>query len=142
MKQINQILHDNLGVRKLCSRWIPHNLTESQKQARVKWCEETLERFNSGASNLVYDIVTGDESWIYSYEPETKQQSTVWVFQEEAKPTKVTRSRSVSKQMIACFVSKTRHVATILLENRRTVNAEWYTTICLPQVFAEMRKKK
>ncbi|XP_018342136.1 PREDICTED: histone-lysine N-methyltransferase SETMAR-like [Trachymyrmex septentrionalis] len=27
------ILHDHLSVRKLCSRWIPHNLTEAQKQA-------------------------------------------------------------------------------------------------------------
>ena len=30
------ILHDHLSVRKLCSRWIPHNLTEVQKQAHVK----------------------------------------------------------------------------------------------------------
>jgi [histone H3]-lysine36 N-dimethyltransferase SETMAR len=140
MKQINQILHDHLGVKKLCSRWIPHNLTKGQKEARVKWCQETLKRFNSGSSNLVYDIVSGDESWIYSYEPETKQQSTVWVFQDEAKPTKVVRSRSVSKKMIACFVSKTGHVASIPLEDRRTVNAEWYTTICLPTVFSELRK--
>ena len=36
MKAIYTILHDHLSVRKLCSRWIPHNLTEAQKQARVK----------------------------------------------------------------------------------------------------------
>ncbi|EFN87503.1 hypothetical protein EAI_05529, partial [Harpegnathos saltator] len=43
-----------------------------------------------------YDIVTGDESWIYTsvyaYEPESKQQSTVWVFQDEPNPTKVVRA--------------------------------------------------
>ena len=27
-------------------------------------------------------IVIGDESWIYTYDPESKQQSTVWVFQK------------------------------------------------------------
>lgn len=140
MKQINEILHNHLNVKKLCSRWIPHNLSETQKQARVKWCTENLKRFNSGNSNLVYDIVTGDETWIYSYEPQTKQQSTVWVFQNEPKPTKVVRSRSVAKKMIACFFNKTGHVATIALEDRRTVNAEWYTTICLPEVINELRK--
>ena len=32
MKAIHTILHDHLSVRKLCNRWIPHNLTEAQAQ--------------------------------------------------------------------------------------------------------------
>lgn len=58
-----------VAVRKLCSRWIPHNLTKVQKDARVTWSKATLKRFNGEASNLVWNIVTGDESWIYSYDP-------------------------------------------------------------------------
>lgn len=137
---VHSILHDHLAVRKVCSRWIPHNLTIAQKKARVDWCKEILKKFNRGASKDVYKIVTGDESWIYAYEPETKQQSTVWVFQNEQNPTKVIRARSTSKQMIACFFGITGHVATVPLEERRTVNSEWYTTICLPKVFSEIRK--
>jgi [histone H3]-lysine36 N-dimethyltransferase SETMAR len=140
MSQIQKILHDELWVRKLISRWVPHNLSEEQKVARVTWCRTTLERFNGGTSNLVYNIVSGDESWIYAYEPESKTQSTVWSFVNELKPTKVTRSRSVSKKMVASFVAKSGHVATICLEDRKTVTAEWYTTICLPEVIAELRK--
>lgn len=34
-------------------------------------------RFNSSKFNLEHDIVSANESWIYSYEPETKQKSTV-----------------------------------------------------------------
>lgn len=138
--RIHSILHEHLAVKKICSRWIPHNLTIAQKKARVDWCKEMLKKYGRGASKDVYKIVTGDESWIYAYEPETKQQSTVWVFQDEPNPTKVTRSRSTSKQMVACFFAKTGHVATVPLEQRRTVNSEWYTTICLPEVFGELRK--
>ena len=137
---IHKILHDHLAVRKVCSRWIPHNLTKTQKDARVDWCKQMLNKFNRGASKDVYKIVTGDESWIYAYEPERKQQSTVWVFQDEPNPTKVVRARSTSKQMVACFFGKTGHVATVPLEERRTVNSEWYTTICLPEVFGQIRK--
>lgn len=97
-----------------------------------------LKKYDRGASSAVYNIYTGDESWIYAYEPETKQQSTVWVFQDEPKPTKVLRVRSTSKQMIACFFGITGHVATVTLEQRKTVNSEWYTTICLPEVFGEI----
>ena len=138
---IQSILHEHLGVRKICSRWIPHNLTEAQKKGRVDWCQEMLQKFEGGRSKSVYNIVTGDETWIYAYEPESKQQSTVWVFHDEPNPTKVVRSRSTSKKMIACFFGCTGHVATIPLEDRRSVNAEWYTTICLPTVFDEIRKK-
>jgi len=80
MTQIKTILHDHLGVRKLCARWIPHNLTEAQKKARVKWSKEMLKKYDYGRSKAVYDIVTGDESWIYCYEPESKRQSSEWVF--------------------------------------------------------------
>ncbi|CAH1992382.1 unnamed protein product [Acanthoscelides obtectus] len=50
------------------------------------------------------------------------------------------RSRSVSKKMVATFVSKAGHFATIPLNERRTVTADWYTTICLPKVITEHRK--
>ncbi|CAH1978003.1 unnamed protein product [Acanthoscelides obtectus] len=67
-------------------------------------------KFNSGNSKNVYSIVSGDESWIYC----------------EEKPTKVIRSRSVSKKVVATF--------------QRTVTADCYTTICLPKVITELRK--
>ncbi|CAH2002088.1 unnamed protein product [Acanthoscelides obtectus] len=114
---IQKNLHEELGVRKLVSRWIPHLLTEEQKAARVNWCQKTLDCFDSGNSKNVYSIVSGDESWIYCYEPENKRQSAVWVFQGEEKPIKVIRSRS-----------------------QRSVTADWYTTICLPKVITELRK--
>ena len=59
MKAIYTILYDHLSVRKLCSRWIPHNLTEAQKQVRVKWSKEMLKKFNRGRSNLVYTSLLG-----------------------------------------------------------------------------------
>lgn len=142
MTSINKILHDHLAVKKICSRWIPHNLTNAQKKARVDWCKEMLKKYQCGASKVVYNICTGDESWIYAYEPETKQQSTVWVFQDEQNPTKVVRGRSTSKQMVACFFGITGHVATVALEQRRTINSEWYTTICLPEVIEKIRQNK
>ena len=39
--------------------------------------------------------------------------------------------------MIACFFGYTGHVA---LKDRRTVNTDWYTIICLPEVINELRR--
>ena len=100
-----------------------------------------LQKYDRGASKHIYDIVTGDESWIYVYEPESKQQSAVWVFQDEPNPKKGGRARRSSKQIIACFFfRKTGHVAIVPLEQCRLVNSEWYITIYLPVMFKEIRK--
>ncbi|GBP59767.1 Mariner Mos1 transposase [Eumeta japonica] len=112
MSQIQSILHKHLDMCKLCSRWIPHNFTYAQKTDRVTWCKAMLTMFKEGASNLVWDIVTGDETWIYYYDPKTKQQSTAWFYQDEPKPNKVARHRSTSQRMITSFVYKTEHMAT------------------------------
>ena len=45
---------------------------------RVRWCKEMLKKFINGHSRDVSKIITGDETWIYHYDPETKQQSRQW----------------------------------------------------------------
>ena len=76
-------------------------------------------------SKDAYKIVTCDESWIYAYEPGTKQQFTVRLFETDPNPTKFVYGKITSKLMIGCFFGKTGHVATIPLEHRRTINSEW-----------------
>ena len=41
-----KILHEHLAVKKICSRWIPHNLTKAQKDARVAWCKQIIDSIN------------------------------------------------------------------------------------------------
>ena len=82
-----------------------------------------LENYDRGVSKGVYKIVTADESWIYAYELDTKQQSTVWAFEDEPYLSKVVRGKSALNQMVACFFSKTGHVGTLPLVNRRIVNS-------------------
>lgn len=135
---VSTILHDHLKVRKVASRWIPHSLTQEQKDRRVDWCQYMLHKFEGGNSQQVTYIVTSDESWIYSYDPLTKQQSTEWVFEEDDLPTKVVRGRSVNKKMVAVFFRRSGPVAVISLEDRKTVNSQWYSEVCLPQAFQEL----
>ena len=139
---VNTILHEHLKLRKRYARWVPHSLNLEQRQGRVDWCHSMMERFDQGRSRRVWDIVTGDETWIYQYDPETKQQSSVWVFEDEDPPVKYMRSKSAGKQMIACFFAKSGHVATVPLEDRKTVTADWYVTNCLPKVFEAWRERR
>jgi len=61
---------------------------------------------------------------------------------ESSKTSQINRKLFVDEaQMVACFLGKTGHIATVPLKQRRTVNFEWYTTIGLRKVFGEIRRK-
>lgn len=139
---VRMILHEKLRLNKVSARWVPHMLTQEQKDARVKWCREMLARFDGGRSRTVWEIVSGDESWICSFDPETKQQSAQWTPVGGAPPQKFRRDRSVAKQMVATFVSKTGHVVTIPLVTQRTVTADWYVNHCLPKVLEAVPQQR
>ena len=100
-----------------------------------------IQKFDNGKSKLMDHVVTGDETWIYQYDPESKKQSSVWRFPGEHNPNKVKRQKSAGKQMIATFFAKRGHVTTIPLVERKTVSSEWYSEVCVPKVFQEWHCK-
>ena len=61
---IEAIIHEHLKMKKLVSRWVPHELTEQNRKDRVRMCLENLAKFEDGTWRLC-DVVTGDESWFY-----------------------------------------------------------------------------
>ena len=40
---IHSMMHEHLAVNKICSHWIPRNLTIPLKKVRVSWCKEMLQ---------------------------------------------------------------------------------------------------
>ena len=60
----------------------------------------------------------------------------MWVFPGKAPLIKFKRSKSVAKQTVACFF-KSGCVATIPLEDWRTVNSDWYINCWLPKALEE-----
>ena len=55
----------------------PRLLSEEQNERRVQVCQDILEQLET-EPNLLKRVVTGDESWIFEYNPLTKQQSLEW----------------------------------------------------------------
>jgi histone-lysine N-methyltransferase SETMAR len=72
------IVHDDLGYRKLCSKWVARQLSDNHTRARQTICQEHLDRHAREGVAFLHQIVTGDESWVYHYEPESKRQSMQW----------------------------------------------------------------
>ncbi|GBP77752.1 hypothetical protein EVAR_98445_1 [Eumeta japonica] len=84
MSQKQLIHHKNLGLKELCSRWMPHNLIEAAKTDRVTG--EMPCTPNSRGAKFGVGHSKADGTWISCYDPETNQQSTVWVYRDEPRP--------------------------------------------------------
>ena len=65
------ILHEHLGMRKLCAKWVPHEFTVDQKQQRIDAWEECLALLNRNKMEFYRRYVTMDETWLHYYTPES-----------------------------------------------------------------------
>jgi histone-lysine N-methyltransferase SETMAR len=99
----HHILTVELGKKKVAAKWVPHILSEEQQEMRVQICRLHLRRFHKEKQSFLDRIVTGDETWCYSYDPETKQQSSEWLSNDSPRPTKARRVRSSLKVMHIIF---------------------------------------
>ncbi len=80
------ILAQHLRVRKVVAKFVPHVLTQEQKNARVEFCHTMREMFRNRDSPMVWDIVTGDETWIRQRDPHSVSQRRVWCYDDEEPP--------------------------------------------------------
>ena len=81
-----KILCEQLGLRKICARWVPHLLTDEQKQSRVRLASQVIEKYDKYDPCRLEEIVTGDEIWIYHFQPDSKAKNKVWVSSEGDRP--------------------------------------------------------
>jgi len=77
-ERVGSIIHEDLDMRKLSAKWFPKCLNADQKPQRCLSSEQILEFFRRDPNNFLSRLVTMDETWLYHYDPETKQQSMEW----------------------------------------------------------------
>jgi len=66
-----RILTEELGMHHVATKFVLRFLTADQKQQRVNVCTE-LRQIASDNETFLSRVITGDESWLYGYDPETK----------------------------------------------------------------------
>ena len=72
-----EILNKILGMTRVCAKFISKLLTTEQKDLCSDIAQDILEMVSED-ENVLKKVITGDESWVYGYDPETKQQSSQW----------------------------------------------------------------
>ncbi|UYV83993.1 hypothetical protein LAZ67_X000844 [Cordylochernes scorpioides] len=71
---IQSILTGDLNKRKRCCRIVPKILSQEEMLNRKGKYQDALDFFIE-RSDFIECIITGNETWVYAYKPETKRQS-------------------------------------------------------------------
>ncbi|GFR59349.1 histone-lysine n-methyltransferase setmar-like protein [Elysia marginata] len=88
-ERVHHIITVHLGYRKVSPRWVPIQLTEKMKAQRKTICTKLLERFTHDGERFLRSIITGDESWVHHYGPESKMQSMQYRHKNSPAPEEV-----------------------------------------------------
>ena len=98
----HQILTEKLQMRCISAKFLSHLLTDDQKENRVEIGQKLLANAN-GNEKFLKNIITGDETWVYGYDVETKIQSLQWMGKGSPCPKEARMSWSKIKVMLGVF---------------------------------------
>jgi len=96
-RSCQRILADELNMRRIAAKFVPRLLKNDQQDHQVQVCTE-LQKAVRNDPNFLSRVVTGDESWLYNYDPETKQQSSQWKTLYSPQPKKCAKFAATSSQ--------------------------------------------
>lgn len=97
------MLQENLSMRKICAKVVPKVLTHEQKQMRKLICEDLLSCIWSDSRDCMNQVLIGDETRIFEYNPETRKQSHQWVEKGGERQKQARMSKSRLKAMLMVF---------------------------------------
>ena len=72
-----------------------------------------------------------DETWLYHYDPETKQQSVEWKHSGSPRPKKFRVQKSAGKFLASIFRVKTASSSLIIFQRAELSNAEYYSSLLM-----------
>ena len=97
------IIHEHLGMSKVSARLVPRNLNMQDRQQRVESSQELLEVYNANPEDFHTRLVTGDETWLHHWDPDTKKESMQWKFPSSPPPKKFRIQPSAKKVIATVF---------------------------------------
>lgn len=123
---VRQILVKELKMRKVCSVWVPHSLTEAHRADRVACAQQILEDLRRLGDSVSRCYAVIDETWVPFKPLATKQENKVWL-PVGAKRHAIPRpSLTKEKCMLLVIYTANGKINCSALPYGQTVNSERY----------------
>ena len=118
---VHTILTENLKLERLSARWVPRLLKEDEMKERVR--ASNAFRWRKEGDEFLSRIITVDETWLSYYDPDTKQQPSMWTRRGSTPPKKAKVTTSAEKHMFIMFMDMEGMILSHAVPTGQTVNA-------------------
>ena len=122
---VQDIVVNDLGLRRVAAKLVPKELNFMQKRDRVDIAKDMISKTESDPT-FIKRIITGDETWVYEYDTQSRHQASEWRAPNEPRPKKPRRFQSKKKAMLTVFMDYNGIVHHEFLSEGQTVNKEYY----------------
>ena len=101
--------------------------------SRVRLASQVIEKYDKCDPCRLEEIVTGDETWIYNFQPNSKAKNKVWVSSEGDRPVIAHRCKTSNRMLYAMFFDSKGPVLQIPAL-KGSVTGKFYREIVLTQL--------
>ena len=119
-----KVVHENLSMKKLYSKWVPRLLTVEQKQQRIHDLVRCLKLFTRNKKDFLRRYITMNETWIHHFTPESKRASAEWRGEGESRPKRPKTQQSAGKASV--FWDMHGMLLIGFLPKGQTINSDYY----------------
>ncbi len=91
-----------LGMKQMCSEWIPHFLRIDKIQAPFHTCTKNLVMITD-ESEFLTQVIIAHKLWIHHYDSLLKNKSSVWLHQCESQLKKRQQQKGAGKIVLITF---------------------------------------
>jgi len=143
-ERVGSFVHEDLDMRKLSARWVPKCLKADQKRQRCQSSEQYLEFFRPDPNDFLSRLATMNETWLFHYDPETKQKSMEWRHSSLPRPKKFRVQKSAGKVLASIFWDQDGILFIDYLPKGQIINAEYYSSLVvqMEDILKEKRRGK
>ena len=136
---VHKVLRSTLKLSKRPARFVPHLLTDAQKDRCVRLSRGALAmlRRRRGSPH----VICGDESWFWAWQPDSKQESMQWLPVAEVRPELVRQELSVRKMMLIAFFDEEGMVHHEWIPNGQGIDRHVYLNFMI-QLREAVRRKR
>ena len=127
-------------MRHVAAKFVLRILTAEQKEWRLCVATNMLQEAESD-ENFMGQIITGNETWGYGHDPETKWQSSQWKSADSPRPKKACQVLSKFKVMLNVFFDIEGIVHYEYVPQGQTVNQQFYLQVSNRLRLAVSRKR-
>jgi histone-lysine N-methyltransferase SETMAR len=139
---VHSIIHNILHMNKVTTKWVPRILTPDMRQSRKDCSIELLHLIDCNPQEIFQRIVTGDETWIHYYDPETQAEAKEWKRSSSPTPTRSRATRSVGKVMASVFWDQEGILLLDYLPHKQTITGQYYAQLMTQLRDAVKRKRR